>query len=37
MGEYMNEGTGFSETWLDDDDFKYGSGTTLVPFFSRGR
>jgi len=39
MVEYMiNEGTGFSETWLDDDnDFKYGSGTTLVPFFSRGR
>jgi hypothetical protein len=20
MGEYMNEGTGFSETWLDDDE-----------------
>ena len=28
---------GWDETWIDNDDFKYGCGITLVPFFSRGR
>ena len=40
MGEYMiqvDSGVGFSETWLDDDDFKSKFGTTVVPFFARGR
>lgn len=40
MGEYMievSEGVGFSENWLDDDDFKSKFGTKVVPFFARGR
>lgn len=40
MGEYMiqvDSGVGFSETWLDDDDFTTKFGTRVVPFFYRGR
>ena len=28
---------GWDENWIDLDDFKVGTGTTLVPFFKRGQ
>jgi hypothetical protein len=27
---------GWDETWIDNDDFKVGCGTTLVPYFKGG-
>lgn len=32
----MTDHAGFSETWLESDDFKVGAPTRFVPFYERG-